>query len=74
MRKTLCAFALTLILSNAALAGEIPNGKTNPPPPPPFVEETVGETPNEQALTEQTSDETVTDFLLNLVQSVLAIY
>jgi hypothetical protein len=76
MRKTMCAFALTLILSGSILAGEIPNGGNTPPPPPPPppTGEFVGENPDGRALALQTSDETVTEYILNLIQNVLTLY
>lgn len=74
MRKTICALTLTLILSGVTLAGEMPNGGTTPPPPPPPQGRTIGEMPNGQEITLQTSDETVADFILNLLENILTIY
>jgi hypothetical protein len=75
MRKTICALTLTILLSGAAMAGEIPNGGNTPPPPPPPPQgrEFAGATPNGQDLL-QTSDETATDIILNLIQSMLSLY
>jgi hypothetical protein len=69
MRKTLCAFALTLALSGVVLAGEM----QNPPAPPPgggFV----SQMPDDQTLSLQTADVTVTDYILDLMQDVLEIF
>ncbi|GEM_PF-5635811 len=77
MRKTLCAFALTLMLCVATLAGEIPNGGGTPPPPPPPPPggEMFGNQPTiVQTLEEYGYDETVTDSILSLIQNVFALY
>lgn len=70
MRKTLCAFALTLILSGAALAGEM----QNPPPPPPPGGGFASQIPDDQTMSLQTADETVTDYIFDLMQDVLEIF
>jgi hypothetical protein len=74
MRKTLCAFALTLVLSSAVWAGEIPYPA--PPPPPPGGNALIIEDPtNVQDSTAQTPEETLTEYILNLLlQDILAIY
>jgi hypothetical protein len=70
MRKTLCAFALTLALSGVVLAGEMPQ----PPAPPPPGGGFVSQMPDDQTLSLQTADVTVTDYILDLMQDVLEIF
>ena len=74
MRKTLCAFALTLVLSGAVWAGEMQ--APVPPPPPPSGNALIIENPADvQNSTTQTSEETITGYILDLlIQDMLAIY
>jgi len=79
MRKTLCAFALTLMLCVATLAGEMPTGGNPPPPPPPPPAAAPADGTSIEPLILQTSeepneDETITGVILNLFQSMLALY
>lgn len=76
MRKTICALALTLILYGTIFAGEMPNGGTPPPPPPPPppVTDDFGEMPNGRAVLVQTTDPTVKDYILTIIQNVLTLY
>lgn len=77
MRKTLCAFVLTLILSGVALAGEIPNGKNDPPPPPPpggGFASVNDQTDIKQSLDETILDDSMTDYILSLMRDILALY
>jgi hypothetical protein len=79
LQQLFATFVLTLSLSVSALAGEgiIYTGKTDPPPPPP----TSAMATNNEAeaegiiLTGRTaSDDPVTEIVLNLLPSVLALF
>jgi hypothetical protein len=77
--RQLCAIAvLTFALASSTFAGQIDCGVVDPPPNPPAS--VTGDmqcgfmTTNEMATAEDTFADPVTDFTLNILQSVLSVF
>lgn len=71
---------LTLVLATSTFAGVISTGRTDPPPPPPVTSSegvistgviTTGRTETGQTGSDATSDASVVEIMLSLLQSVL---
>jgi hypothetical protein len=71
MKKTLRVLVLVVLLAGSVYAGDMPNGVVSPPPPPTT---NVAQEPVVASQNLQTTENPVTETLLNLLQSVLALF
>jgi hypothetical protein len=71
MKKTLRLLVLVVLLAGSVYAGEMPNGVASTPPSPTTnaVQEPVNETQNSQA-----TESIATEILINVLQSLRALF